>query len=60
MSATDRLAEVKTNLEAARSKVEDADMAETISKLTRENTTYQAVLQINARVLPMSLLDYLR
>lgn len=51
-------AETVTN-EAARSKLEDADVSEAIVRLQAEQTTLQAALQTGARILRMSLLDYL-
>ena len=41
------------------SDLEDADMAEVISELTQREATYQAALQVNARILKRSLLDEL-
>jgi flagellar hook-associated protein 3 FlgL len=38
----------------------DADLAQTIVKLTQAQTAYQAALQSGAQIMHMSLLDYLR
>jgi len=38
----------------------DADLAETVVKLTQAQTAYQAALQSGAQILQSSLLDYLR
>jgi flagellar hook-associated protein 3 FlgL len=38
----------------------DADLAETITRLTQTQTAYQAALQTAGTVLRLSLLDYLR
>ncbi len=46
--------------ERLRSMVEDADLAAAISDLRRQETTYQAALGVTARVLSMSLIEYLR
>jgi flagellin-like hook-associated protein FlgL len=35
-------------------------MAEAVVKYSQQQAIYQASLQVNSRVLPMSLLDYLR
>ncbi|MBI5876851.1 MAG: flagellar hook-associated protein FlgL [Chloroflexi bacterium] len=56
----DRVNATQIDFETTRNHVEDADMAETISHLTREDTTYKTILSVNARILPMSLLDFLR
>lgn len=42
------------------SQLEDVDMATAITDLTQRQTTYQATLQVNAKILQTSLLDYLR
>lgn len=61
-----RLHELKTRFgsetvqnEAARSRLEDASVSEAIVRLQAEQTTLQAALQTGARILRMSLLDYL-
>jgi flagellar hook-associated protein 3 FlgL len=41
------------------SDLEDADMAQAITEYTERQTTYQAALKVNARVLQNSLIDYL-
>jgi len=41
------------------SKNEDADLAEAISELTLSETAFQAALQVTARILQQSLLDFL-
>jgi flagellar hook-associated protein 3 FlgL len=48
------------NLEALISKEADADLAQTLVKLTQTQTAYQAALQSGAQILGTSLLDYLR
>jgi flagellar hook-associated protein 3 FlgL len=47
-------------LEALVSKEADADLAQTIVRLTQTQTAYQAALQSAGRILGSSLLDYLR
>lgn len=49
-----------TQLEQDRSQAQDLDMASAISKLTQQNTGYQAALQSYASIQKMSLFDYLR
>jgi flagellar hook-associated protein 3 FlgL len=47
-------------LEQLVSKEADADLTETIVRLTQTQTAYQAALQSAGRILGSSLLDYLR
>lgn len=49
-----------SELEQLTSKEVDADLPETIVKLTQTQTAYQAALQVGAQVMRVSLLDYLR
>ncbi len=49
----------KTSLTAKMSSLEDADMAETISNLSREEIALQAALQSGARIQRYSLMNYL-
>ena len=49
-----------TELEELTSKDTDADLSNTIVKLSQAQTAYQAALQVGAQVLRVSLLDYLR
>ncbi len=56
----DRLSLVKLRSEAFRSKLEDLDIAEGITKLATAETTYRAALAVGARILQPSLLDFLR
>jgi flagellar hook-associated protein 3 FlgL len=49
-----------SELEKSTSKETDADLSETIVKLTQTQTAYQAALQVGAQVMRVSLLDYLR
>ncbi|HTI72309.1 MAG TPA: hypothetical protein VMF06_20210 [Candidatus Limnocylindria bacterium] len=50
----------QSDTEKAVSNVADADITQTIVKLNSTQTAYQAALQSGAKVLNMSLLDYLR
>lgn len=49
-----------SELENSTAKETDADLSETIVKLTQTQTAYQAALQVGAQVMRVSLLDYLR
>lgn len=48
------------NLEAQRSGVEDVDMSKAILDLQLQSTNYSAALAVTAKVLPPTLMDYLR
>ena len=54
--ATNRNASLQTLV----SKEADADLAETLVRLTSTQTAYQAALQSGAKILNLSLMDYLR
>jgi flagellin-like hook-associated protein FlgL len=56
----DRLKSLDENFNQLLANVEDTDIAKAILELKLQETAYQAALQTAARVLPMSLLDYLR
>jgi flagellar hook-associated protein 3 FlgL len=55
-----RIKDLDINLTELDSKIEDADIAETITKLQTEQSVYQASLSVGAKVIQPSLLDYLR
>lgn len=55
-----RLGDLEINLTAMQAKVEDADYAETIMKLKQDESVYQASLATSAKIMQISLLDYLR
>lgn len=50
----------QTSLEAQRSGVEDVDMSKAILDLQLQSTNYSAALAVTAKVLPPTLMDYLR
>ncbi len=50
----------EVDLEARRSKAEDIDLAKVILDLNVQSTVYQAALNVTARVLQPSLMDFLR
>lgn len=58
--ASERLENMKLMLTDLLSRVEDADMAETIVRLTEQETVYQAVLQASASAIPPSLWSFLQ
>lgn len=55
-----RLEDENNNLKKLLSDVEDADMAELITKLKSEESVYEAALASGARIIQPSLVDYLR
>ncbi|MNO17860.1 Flagellin [compost metagenome] len=57
---SNRLSDLELNLTSMQSKTEDADYAETIMKLKEDESVYQASLATSAKIMQMSLLDYLR
>ncbi len=58
--ASASLADRTIAVSAQRSAIEDVDLAKTILDLTTQSTVYQAALAVTARVLPPTLLDFLR
>ena len=48
------------NLEGLRSKSEDTDLAESISKFSVQETVYKASLEVGGKAIQPSLLDFLR
>jgi flagellar hook-associated protein 3 FlgL len=59
-AATSRLSTLRVASEARRSKLEDANMAEAITRLTQADNAYQAALGAVSTAERQSLLDYLR
>ena len=58
--ATSRLSALKLAADARRSKIEDANLAESISKMTQADTAYKAALGAVSSAERLSLLDYLK
>jgi len=54
-----RLDDRKTSLQSNLSQVEDVDVVDALVKAKAQETTYQASVQTAAKILPVSLLDYL-
>lgn len=50
----------KVSLAEQLSQMEDVDMVDSLIKVKSQESSYQAALQTTAKVLPMSLLDFLR
>ncbi|MDQ0891967.1 flagellar hook-associated protein 3 FlgL [Paenibacillus sp. V4I9] len=55
-----RIKDLDVNLTELSSKTEDADMAETITKLKTDENVYQASLSTGAKIIQPSLIDFLR
>lgn len=51
---------MKTTLEGQRAGVEDADLGQAILDLKQQDVSYQVALQVTAKVLPTTLMEYLR
>lgn len=51
---------ITLNLKETLSRVEDIDMVEAIIQMTEMETAYQASLQVGAKIMQLSLLDFLR
>lgn len=58
--ATARLSSLKLAADARRSKIEDANLAESISKMNQADTAYKAALGAVSSAERLSLLDYLK
>ena len=56
---SDRLTTSKTNATKAQSKLENADTAEASVEYSAQQTAYQATLQVGAKLIQKTLLDYL-
>lgn len=59
-NASERLARREVELETRLSEVQDADLAEVVSNLVREESALQAGLAAMGRLLPPTLMDFLR
>jgi flagellar hook-associated protein 3 FlgL len=55
-----RIKDLNQNITELDAKTEDADVAETITKLKQDENVYQASLSVGAKIIQPSLLDYLR
>ncbi|MGE3272443.1 MAG: flagellar hook-associated protein FlgL [Chloroflexota bacterium] len=59
-AAQGRQSLLQVNLEELRSKSEDTDLAESISKFSVQETVYKASLEVGGKAIQPSLLDFLR
>lgn len=59
-ATTDRFDQRETDLKQLYSELVDADMAEVIAEMNAESTAYEMSLATTARIMPRSLLDFLR
>jgi flagellar hook-associated protein 3 FlgL len=59
-ATTKRFDQRETDLKQLYSKLVDADMAEVIAEMNAESTAYEMSLATTARIMPRSLLDFLR
>ncbi|RLB37300.1 MAG: flagellar hook-associated protein 3 [Deltaproteobacteria bacterium] len=55
----DIIAELKLNYQDRKSKLEDADIAQAVMDLTTKQTAYKAALASSAKVMQLSLVDFL-
>jgi flagellar hook-associated protein 3 FlgL len=60
ISQRERLTGVQVNVSGLRSKLEDTDYASTLVNFSTAETVYKAALQVGARSVQPSLMDYLR
>lgn len=60
LRAEDTLMDTKVTLEAQRAGLEDLDLGQAVLDLQLQNNSYQAALQVTAKVLQVSLMDFLR
>lgn len=56
----DRLKDISSNLQSLQTKVEDADVAETMTNLKTAQNVYQASLSVGAQIIRPSLVDFLK
>lgn len=59
-STQQRSEAAQLNLQEVLSRVEDTDLAEVLTDLSLQQTAYQAALATGAKILPPSLIDFLR
>ncbi|WP_223269479.1 flagellin [Frigoribacterium sp. ACAM 257] len=60
LRAEDTLMDTKVTLESQRAGLEDLDLGQAVLDLQLQNNSYQAALQVTAKVLQVSLMDFLR
>ncbi|MBW6510128.1 MAG: flagellar hook-associated protein FlgL [Desulfuromonadales bacterium] len=57
--AGSQMEKIKIDMEAFRSRYEDADLIETITQLQQQEQSFQAALNVTGRVSSLSILDYI-
>ena len=50
--------DVKVDLEMILSRYQDADIVETFNEIVQQETTFQAALNVTARISNITILDY--
>jgi flagellar hook-associated protein 3 FlgL len=58
-AAMGHLEEVKIDLKMILSRYEDADIIETLTSLSQQETAFEAALNVTAKVSKLSILNYL-
>ncbi len=58
-TARDHMEQIKIDMEAFRSRFEDADLLETITDLEKQQQSYQAALSVTGKVSELSILNYI-
>lgn len=58
-TAKEHMEQIKIDMEAFRSRFEDADILETITSLEQQQQSFQAALNVTSKVSELSILDYL-
>lgn len=59
-NAGERLLEADSEAVRIQREIEDVDLADALTRLTTQQAIYRAALETGARVVPMSILDFLR
>ena len=57
--ARDHMEQIKIDMEAFRSRFEDADILETITEMQKQEQSFEAALSVTGRVSSLSILDYI-
>ena len=58
-NASEHMQQIKIDMEAFRSRYEDADILKTITDLQQQEQSFQAALSVTGRVSALSILDYI-
>lgn len=57
--ALDHMEQIKIDMEAFRSRFEDADILETITEMQKQEQSFEAALSVTGKVSALSILDYI-